>query len=137
MQAKRRKLCKATEVRGAAAAAAGESAGLPASETTEGPTGRSVEEDTRPVEGGSTEQERREAARPVEEEATTSSPPVVEPREEMQEARSPTPTRQVTPPEREELAITETAESGTPEEPSAEMQAETAAAPTGHGSAEL
>ena len=82
MQAKRRRLRKAAEVRGAATSAAGESAGLQASKTTEGPTMRSVEEDTRPVEGGSTRQERKEAARPVEEEATASSPPVVEPREE-------------------------------------------------------
>ena len=98
---------------------------------------RSVEEDTRPVEGGSTGQERREAARPMEEEATASSPPVVEPREERQVTRSPTPTRQVTRPERKELAITETAESGTPKEPSTEMEVETATIPTGQGSAGL
>ena len=53
MQAKRRKLHKAAEVRGAAMAAAGEALGPQASMTTEGPDGRSVEEDTRPVEGGS------------------------------------------------------------------------------------
>ena len=59
VQAKRRRLRKVAEVWGAATSAAGESAGLQASETTEGPVGRSVEEDTRPVEGGSTGQERR------------------------------------------------------------------------------
>ena len=90
VQAKRRRLRKASEVQGATTAAGGESAGLPASETTEGPAGRLVEEDTRPVEGGSMGQERREAARPMEEEATASSPPVVEPREETQVTRSPT-----------------------------------------------
>ena len=51
--------------------------------------------------------------------------------------RSPTPTRQVSPPEREETAITETAESGTPEEPSAEMDVEAATIPTGQGTAGL
>ena len=51
--------------------------------------------------------------------------------------RSPTPARQVTPPEREETAITETAESGTSEEPSAEMDVEAATIPAGQGAAEL
>ena len=137
VQAKRGRLRKAAEFRGAATSAAGESAGLQASETTEGPVGRSVEEDTRPVEGRSMGQEIKEAARPMEEEATASSSPVAEPREERQVTRSTTPTRQVTPPEREELAITETAESGTPEEPSAEMEVETTTIPTGQGSARL
>ena len=73
----------------------------------------------------------------MEEEATASSPPMVEPREERQATRSPTPTRQVTPPEREETAITETVESGTLEEPSAEMGVEKATIPTGQGTAEL
>ena len=114
VQAKRRKLRKAAEVRSAAATAAGETLGPQASTTTEGPIGRSVEEAVRPVEGGSTGQERREAARPDEEEATASSPPVVEPREEELAAGSPTPLRQVSPPEREEAAILETAESGNP-----------------------
>ena len=104
VQAKRRKLRKAAEVRCAAAAAAGEATGPQASMTTEGPVGRSVEEVTKPVEGGSMGQERREAVRPDEEEATASSPPVVEPREERQAPRSPTPLRQVSPPEREETA---------------------------------
>ena len=104
--------------------------------TTEGPAGRSAEEYTRPVEGGSTGQERKEAARP-EEEATASSPPVAEPREERQVTRSPTPMRQVTPPECEETAITETTESGTPEEPSAEMDVEAATTPADQGPAEL
>ena len=85
------------------------------------------------MEEGSTGQERREAPRPMEEEATASSPPVLEPCEERQVTRSPTPTWQVTPPEREEMAITETAESGTPEEPSAEMEVEAATIPTGQG----
>ena len=75
MQAKRRKLRKAAEVRGAAAAAAREILGPQASVTAEGPAGRSVEEDTRPVEGGSTGQEREEAARPEEEEEATASSP--------------------------------------------------------------
>ena len=43
VQAKRRKLRKAAEVRSAAAAAAGETLGPQASVTTEGPVGRSVE----------------------------------------------------------------------------------------------
>ena len=73
----------------------------------------------------------------MEEEATTSSPPVAEPREERQVTRSPMPTRQVTPPEREETTITETAESGTPEEPSAEVNVEAATTPAGQGAAEL
>ena len=46
MQAKRRKLRKAAEVRSAAATAAGETLGPQASVTTEGPVGRSVEEVT-------------------------------------------------------------------------------------------
>ena len=45
MQAKRRKLRKAAEVRSAAATAAGETLGPQASTTTEGPVGRSVEEE--------------------------------------------------------------------------------------------
>ena len=90
-------------------------------------------DDIRLVEGGSTGQEREEAARPMEEEAMASSPPMAEPREERQVMRSPTPARQVTPPEREETAITETAESGTPEEPSTEMEVETTTTPTGKG----
>ena len=87
VQAKRRKLRKAAEVRRAATAAAGETSGPQVSVTTEGPAGRSVEEDTRPVEGGSTGQERKE------EEATTSSPPAAGPREERQATRLPTPLR--------------------------------------------
>ena len=67
--------------------------GPQASETTKGPIGRSVEEDTRPVEGGSTGQKRREAARPMEEEASASSPPMVVTREERQVTRPLTPTR--------------------------------------------
>lgn len=43
--------------------------------------------------------------------------------------RSPMPARQVTPPERKETTITETAESGTPEEPSTEMEVEAATTP--------
>ena len=113
MQAKRRKLRKAAEVRSAAATAAGETLGPQASTTTEGPVGRSVEEVVRPVEGGSMGQEGREAAGPDEEEATASSPPVVEPREEELAAGSPTPLRQVSPPEREEAAILETGRAGT------------------------
>ena len=123
MQAKRRKLRKATEVQHAATAAAGETLGPQTSVTTEGPVGRSVEEDTRPVEGGSMGQERREAARPDEEEATASSPPMGEPCEERQAARSPTPLRRASPPEREETVNMETAESGTPAGPTIEMDA--------------
>ena len=123
MQAKRRKLRKAAEVRGAATVAAGETLGPQVSVTTEGPVGRSVEEDTRPVEGGSTGQEREEAARPEEEEATASSPPAAEPCEVRQATRSPTTLRQVSPPEREETANMETAESGTPAGPTIEMDA--------------
>ena len=123
MQVKRRKLRKAAEVWSAATAAAGEAMGPQASMTTEGPVGRSVEEVTKPVEGGSMGQERREVARPDEEEATASSPPVVEPREEGQATRSPTPLRQVSPPEREETANIETAESGTQAGPIAEIDA--------------
>ena len=121
VQAKRRKLRKAAEVRCVATGAAGETLGPQASVTTEGPVGRSVEEVTKPVEGGSMGQERREAMRPDEEEPMASSPPVVEPREERQATRSPTPLRQVSPPEHEETANLETAESGTLAGPSVEM----------------
>ena len=117
-------------------AAAGEAMGPQASVTTEGPVGRSVVEDTRPVEEGSMGQERREAARPDEEEATASSPPMAEPREERQVMRSPTPLRQVSPPECEETANTETAESGTLAEPTTEMDVEAAATPAGQDTAE-
>ena len=84
--------------------------GPQASMTAEGPVGRSVEEVVRPVEGGSMGQERGEAARPDEEETTASSPPVVEPRGEEPATGSPTPLRQVSPAEREEAVILETAE---------------------------
>ena len=73
--------------------------------------------------------------RPDEEEATASSPPVVEPREERQATRSPTPLRQVTPPEHEETANLEMAESGTLAGPSIEM--DMAAPPSlAHGTGE-
>ena len=78
------------------------------------------------MERGSTGPEEKEVERLVEEEATASSPLVVEPREERHEARLPTPTRQVTPPEREEKAIMEIAESRTLEAPGAEMEVDTA-----------
>ena len=129
MQAKRRKLRKAAEVRRAATAAAGETSGPQASMITEEPAGRSVEGDTRPVEEGSTGQERKEAVRPEEEEATASSPPVAEPREERQASRSPTPLRQVSPPECEETANMEMAESGTPVGLNAEMDVEVVTIP--------
>ena len=60
---------------------------------------------------------------------------MAEPREERQVTRSPTPLRQVSPPEREETANTETAESGTPAEPTAEMDVEAATIPAGQDAA--
>lgn len=146
--AKRRKLRKAAEVRGAAAATTRERVVLPASDTTEGPVEPSVEERSRPMEKDSTGPEEKEAERPVDEveatvpltfippeEATASSPPVEEPHEEGHEARSPTPTPQTTLPEREEEPAAETAASETPEVPGMEMEVDTATAPASQGPA--
>ena len=106
MPAKRQKLRKAAEARGAATATAGEPAVPPTSDTSEGPVEASVKEQIRPVEMESMGPEEKEAEGPVEEEATVplivvppeeataSSPPAEEPREEGHQARSPTPTCQ-------------------------------------------
>ena len=63
MQAKRRRLRKAAEVRSTAMVAAGEALGPQVSVTTKGPAGRSVEEDTGQARGGRLHGARKQGGR--------------------------------------------------------------------------
>ena len=128
--AKRRRLCKAAEVRGLASATV-DRPGEPLAEEAAKPV---VTEATEPVVEEATKSVSEEATGPVVEEATgpvvvaplagaaaSSSAAEVRPEEEAV-VRTPTPPRPVTPPEQQEEVATEEAGSGSPARRSADVE---------------